>query len=118
MIRRVGLILTLAIALSVSGCVSIGASLAPSTVPVEPGEYTVVGHVEGAAWNAMLFIIPVGETEPCKTARDRALKSAGGADALIKISVSVKTYFIIFGLLSKTIVVADAVKLHNPPKRK
>ena len=73
-----------------SGCVNLPAGVAPSTEPLNPGEYTEIGPAKGSSYSVMLYVLPISEGSTQK-AIDRALASSGG-DALVKVTADCKIY--------------------------
>lgn len=69
-----------------SGCLSIGSSIAPSSVPLEGRTYTELGPASGSVSSYYLLnIIPLSAGET-KDAHAKAIESAG-ADGLISVTV-------------------------------
>lgn len=97
----------------VSGCIASPAALSPSTIPVQEGEYTELGEVDGYAWGAMLLVLPLSEAKQAKTARDRALAIYDGTDGLINVSMSHTAYFIGPLTLVRTHVHGEAFRLNE-----
>lgn len=100
-------------ALALTGCMSVGVDLAPSTTPLEDGQYTEVGDMsEGTAWGAMLWFIPLTEGQVAKKARDRAI-AAAGADALVNVSLNATTYFFPLVTVYRTSVRGTPVTIND-----
>ena len=99
------------------GCVVQPGGVAPSTVPVNPGGYTVFKEVEGEACANYLFgIIPVSNDNRLKDAIEDALDNAKGADALIKVTVDHSWQSMILWATSCTKVHGIAVQIRTPPE--
>lgn len=83
------------LALTAVGCTS-SASIAPSSKPVSPGQYTVLSRdrVSARSKGFMVLFIPFGRTDPAA----RALKDCldeNSADALIEVTVHVSQFSLI-----------------------
>ncbi|MCO5170351.1 MAG: hypothetical protein M9894_28780 [Planctomycetes bacterium] len=107
--------LTLVLALA-PGCISWAspADLAESTMPLQPGEYRVIGNpVTGTASSKLLFGVPLGDTnQAARTARQNALAQSSGADALVNVSMSyVTTIYFGFLTITRTWVRGEPVKV-------
>lgn len=94
--RIVALVLCVAGALSMSGCLMANmGTLQESTKPVLQSKYTVLGdRVSGVD---DMWILPFGFTDgrpgsPALRALDKALQQVNGADALVEVSQNVETY--------------------------
>lgn len=98
----------LAIVAMLAGCRGQPAALAPSTVPVEPGRYTVLGDAEGSAYGMVVLVIPFF-TRQAPLARDRAIESVPGATGLVDVSLSYKLFPLILVNLTKTTVRGKAI---------
>jgi hypothetical protein len=74
--------------LVLSGCTHYPGGIAPSTIPLAPGGYTVVkDHVEGSdCLIAILGILPVSGGNRTDNAIKGALKAAPGATALVNVT--------------------------------
>ncbi|MBX3470514.1 MAG: hypothetical protein KF878_26910 [Planctomycetes bacterium] len=111
--RLVGLALVVALA---PGCISwtSPADLTSSTMPLEQGEYRVIGNpVTGMASSKLLFGVPLGDTnQAARTARQNALAQSSGADALVNVSMSyVTTIYFGFLTITRTWVRGEPVKI-------
>lgn len=96
----------------VGGCINLPAAIAPSNVPLNPGEYTEVGPAKGSSYSVMLYIIPISEGST-KKAVTRALADSGG-DALVGVTADCKIYPCILVNVYETRVEGIAVrKLKN-----
>jgi hypothetical protein len=71
-----------------AGCAHYPGGIAPSTIPLAPGGYTVVAeHVEGSdCLIALLGILPVSGGNQTDNAIADALKKAPGATALVNVT--------------------------------
>jgi len=74
--------------LVLSGCIHYPGGIAPSTIPLAQGGYTVVkDHVEGSdCLVAILGILPVSGGNRTDNAIKDALKEAPGATALVNVT--------------------------------
>ena len=93
---------------------TIPVSLSASTIPVDNGEYTVVGETRGMAWGFQVFGYNIGEPNQAGTARDRAI-AAMEADGLVNVAVDL-TQLVIPGIpfaVLATSVYGDAIKLNQ-----
>ncbi|MFG0320524.1 MAG: hypothetical protein ACF8XB_24850 [Planctomycetota bacterium JB042] len=111
---RLGLPLLLLVTLlaGLSGCRARPVALAPSTVPVADGTYTVLGPTEGTAFGVTVFIFSFGD-DLAGTARDRAIASAQGADGLVDVSVAYTPYYLPLVTITETKVRGNAYRLSN-----
>ncbi len=106
--------LVCSVAMGVSGCMTIPVSLSASTVPVNHGDYSVVGETRGMAWGFQIFGYNLGEPNQAGTARDRAIANAE-ADGLVNVAVDL-TQIVIPGIpfaSLATSVYGDAFKLNE-----
>ena len=89
-----------------TGCMHYPGGIAPSTIPLAPGGYTVVKeHVEGSdCLVAILGILPVSGGNRTDNAIKDALKEAPGATALINVTSDASSQYWI--LWSSTCTVA------------
>lgn len=100
-----------------TGCIVQPGGIAPSTVPVNPGGYTVFKEVEGEACAHYLFgVLPVSSDNRLKNAVENALDNAKGADALIKVTVDHSWQHMIVWATSCTQVHGIAVQIRTPPE--
>ena len=109
MTTKHGLVLS-SLALALAGCVSTPASIAPSTTPLAPGSYTVIGPAEGSAMGISIIGIPVSGLRQMGEARDEALKLSGG-DALINVAADTTTLNLPLVTLYWTTIEGQAVKV-------
>lgn len=84
------------------------AAMTPSTIPVEEGKYTVLGEAEGNAWGFAILFFPIG-TRQAPLARDRAIESVPGANALIDVTCDWKMYSLIVMTMTRTQVRGKAI---------
>lgn len=97
-----------------SGCMSMGAAIAPSTTPITDSmTVTQIGPASGSSWGFMLFGIPLSEAGHRKAVQ-RALASSG-ADALIEVVSDNKMYYLFIITLYQVRVEGTAVKLSRRP---
>ena len=86
--------------MSTAGCSRIPGGVAPSTIPLEQGGYTIIGPTAGSDCKVNLFgIIPDSGGNSVREAVDEA-REKQKADALIDISVDAVSKF--FFLWSET----------------
>ena len=98
-----------------TGCVVQPGGIAPSTIPVNPGAYTVFKEVEGEDCAHYLFgLIPISSHNQLRNAVANALDNAKGADALIKVTVDHSWQHMILWATSCTQVQGIAVQTPNP----
>ena len=70
-----------------SGCAHQAGGIAPSTIPLEPGGYTVLEEVNAKdCVYYLLLILPLSNGNETHTAVEDALASVEGADALIGVT--------------------------------
>ena len=109
--------------LSLAGCVSSGVEVVPSTRPVRAGEYQSLGPASGTSVGGYFYVlsfIPIhfGELDLAGHARNEALKSVPGADALVNAVMDRTLYFIPIPLLHVLMTITDvegeAVKVQGP----
>ncbi len=88
------LALVLIFAMAAFGCVHVPGGIAPSTTPLQPGQYTELGKVEGrdCLWR-LLGLIPLGPGNTLEKARDNAIAEKSGANALADVTVDAYTQF-------------------------
>lgn len=104
------LLLTSCLALALGGCTSAPATIAPSTMPLVPGSYTVLGDAEGSAMGVSIIGIPVAGLRQMGEARDEALRLSGG-DALINVAGDTTTLNLPLVTLYWTTIEGQAVKV-------
>ncbi len=98
-----------------AGCVVQPGGIAPSTIPLNPGGYTVFKEVEGEDCAHYLFgVVPISSTNQLKNAVANALDNAKGADALIKVTVDHSWQHMILWATSCTQVQGIAVQSQSP----
>ena len=102
----------LALAAGVTGCVTSPVTIAPSTQPLQPGSYRVVGPAEGSATGVSIFGIPVTGLRQMGDARDEALKASGG-DALIDVVGDHTSLNLLLVTIFWTTVEGQAVELEK-----
>lgn len=95
--------------LALGACQTAPIALAPSTVPLQPGEYTELGRTSGSSFGFSILFIPVTGSSQADDARDRAIASKA-ADALINVTADVTTVHLFVVNFVKTTVYGDAVK--------
>jgi hypothetical protein len=113
--------LLLAATLTLAGCISSGVEVVPSTKPVRPGEYQVLGPAEGtsvAGYFYVLSFIPIhfGELDVAGHAKGEALRSVPGSDALVDAVMDRALYFIpipLFHILM-TITTVEGTAVKTP----
>ena len=90
-IASIGLVLLLASA----GCMHSPGGIAPSTIPLAPGGYTVIKeHVSGSDCRvAILGLIPVSGGNRTDNAVRDAILSAPGATALVNVTSDAYTQY-------------------------
>lgn len=87
------LVVVLAMAGILSGCLTISGGAAPSTKPVEPGDYTSVGRTSGDSWGfSLLHIIPI-KLPNTQSAIEEAQRNAG-SDLLTDVTVDTQMFFL------------------------
>jgi hypothetical protein len=107
MVMAVGL----AAVLSTAGCFHHPGGIAPSTKPLAPNGYTVLGKVEGRdCVYHILGIIPVTDGNELKDAVDDAMKKKVYADALVDVTVDAYWQFFILFSRGCTQVYGTAVQ--------
>jgi hypothetical protein len=95
---RVGTVAAVLVAILVVGCMHHPAGVAPSTIPLAPGGYTVLGKVRGQdCVYHLLGILPVTGGNETRNAVADALDKKKIADALVEVTVDgYFQYFILF----------------------
>jgi len=109
MFRMFALLLLLA---SLLACRARPAALAASTIPVNRGDYVVLGDTVGHSFGAMLFIIPL-HTRLAETARDNAIASYPGADGLVNVTMDYRIVYLPLVTLTWARVYGEAFKLNQ-----
>jgi hypothetical protein len=91
----------LALCLTLAGCMHQTGGVAPSTIPLAPGGYTVLGNVRGkdCVWH-LLGLIPVSSGNMTYRAVSEALAERPEATALINVTADTHSEFWI--VLSRT----------------
>ena len=93
-----------------SGCMSMGAGIAPSTRPITDSmKVTEIGPASGSSWGINVFGIPLAESGHGLALR-RALDTSG-ADALIEVTSDNRIYYLFVVTLYETRVHGTAVNL-------
>lgn len=104
--------LALLLLVSLCSCRARPASLAPSTTPVNKGDYVILGDAIGHSFGAMLFIIPVPfRPRLAETARDNAIASYPGADGLVNVSMDYRIVYLPLVTLTWARVYGEAFQL-------
>lgn len=96
---------------ALGACQTAPIALAPSTVPLLPGDYTELGRTSGSAFGFSILFIPVTGSSQADDARDEAIANKG-ADALINVTADVTTVHLFVVNFVKTTVYGNAVKAH------
>lgn len=109
-VRRSSRWLALGLAALVSGCITSPVTLSPSTTPLVPGSYRVLGEARGEAFGVAILGIPISGFRQAGAARDDALASAR-ADALINVAGDLTTLHLFIVTLTWTTVEGQAIKL-------
>jgi hypothetical protein len=82
----------LILSIAIGGCAHQAGGIAPSTIPLSPGSYTVLGAVYGRdCVFAVLGLIPVTSGNMTHRAVSKALARLPGTSALINVTAD--TYF-------------------------
>lgn len=95
-----------------AGCTAAPVTIAPSTMPLEPGSYRVLGDAEGSAMGVSIIGIPVAGLRQMGEARDEALQTSGG-DALIEVAGDCCTLNLPLVTLYWTTIEGKAVKVEK-----
>jgi hypothetical protein len=95
--RSIAFVLTVSLIALLAGCTRIPGGVAPSTIPLEPGGYTMIGPVSASDCKVnLLGLIPISGGNNLHQAI-REAKDDRGADALIEVTVDlVSKYFILW----------------------
>ena len=101
----------LAAVLLLSGCTHYPGGIAPSTIPLAPGGYSVVKeNVKGSDCLVALFgILPVSGGNKTPNAIADAIRSAPGATALVNVSSDAYSQYWILWSNTCTVVYGTAV---------
>ncbi len=87
MIRKAFLVLLLITMVVASGCAHQAGGVAPSTIPLEAGNYSVLEDVTGKdCVYALLGLVPLTDGNSTRKAVQAAIGSVEGADALIGVT--------------------------------
>lgn len=111
MSRRLLALVLLSTLVAIGGCVRTPGGVAPSTIPLAPGGYTVLGPVKASDCKVdLLGLIPVSGGNRLDQAIEKA-KRKRDADALIEILIDRDTkYFVLWSQVC-TVVRAIAVRV-------
>jgi hypothetical protein len=90
---------TLAVLVLAAGCSHHSGGIAPSTTPLEPGSYEVLGPVGGRdCVYRLLGLIPLSNGNETRTALQDALAKRPGTTALVQVtSDTYSQFWIVFG---------------------
>jgi hypothetical protein len=90
--------LVLLLAVFAVGCSHQSGGIAPSTIPLTPGGYTVLKPVHGSDCQVRLLgILPVSGGNETRRAIEHAMKHAPGATALVNVTADTfHQYWILF----------------------
>ncbi len=105
--RSACVLLLFAALLALPACRARPAALAPSTTPVEPGDYVILGDAQGSAWGIMLFVIPL-HGRLTERARDAAVACHESADGLVNVTVDYNLFYLPFVTLTRANVRGEA----------
>ncbi|TGK01888.1 hypothetical protein EHQ53_15595 [Leptospira langatensis] len=123
--RIYGLVLSLFLALLLSGCATSSAGLATSTIPMADKKYRVIAPVEGMKYwftfDIAIIGVPLGEP-PIDRLLDE-LKKEKEADALINVRYWTDKIIVAFVTVNRLHISAEAVKFEEElpqpdPRRK
>lgn len=110
--RSIALASCLALLVTLGACTRVPGGVAPSTIPLQPGGYTVLGPVSASDCKVnLLGLIPISGGNDLYQALDEA-KRDRDADALIDISVDLVSKFFILWSQTCTDVRATAVRVN------
>jgi hypothetical protein len=107
---KIALLLGLTIlAFALTGCVTYSAGVAPSTIPLAPGGYTVGAGAlsQGVSWGWNLAGIPFRQAET----REAVREATGPGDALINVTVDNTSYLFLLINLQRIRVEGTPVKI-------
>jgi hypothetical protein len=91
-----------------SACAHYSGGIAPSNVPLEPGQYTVLGETKGQdCVYYLLGLLPLSGSNHTKAALDAAIRRRPGATALIDITSD--TYSQTFIVVTRSCIVVEAL---------
>jgi hypothetical protein len=92
-----------------NGCSFAPASLAPSSTPVTPGSYKVLGHAQGtASYYSVLGIIPINHPNYDAAIND-ALQQFAGGKSLINVRSYYSTLYLYLVNISTLTVEGDVI---------
>ena len=95
-----------------TGCVTSPVTYVPSSEPVEPGQYTVLGdEVEGSSSEFVLLCFGLGDSAQRKAFRDALKNAPPETDALIGMSVEREAMWLIALNFLRTRVSGTPVKV-------
>jgi len=107
--RLMPVLLLASLLMTTAGCSRIPGGVAPSTIPLEQGGYTIIGPTAGSDCKVnLLGLIPVSGGNSVREAIDEA-RNKQKADALIDISIDAVSKFFILWSETCTEVHATAV---------
>lgn len=80
-------VILLALGLVIGGCAHQTGGIAPSTIPLAPGSYKILGEVMGrdCVWH-LFGLIPLTRSNSTNAAMNKALGRLPGTSALISVS--------------------------------
>ncbi len=115
-IRRAALAALLVVTVSgLAGCITSPGGIAPSNVPLDGREYTILGKAQGTDSAIRLFgFIPVSGSNDIRTAMHAAIHEANG-DALIEITVEAYMQWWILFTRHATRVRGTAIRFEGGP---
>ena len=93
-----------------TGCVTYSGGVAASTRPLgDPSSYAVTGRGEGTSWGVNILGIPFTQADTEKAVNE----AKGGADALIEVAVTNRSYFLWLLFLQRIKVSGLRVRAKN-----
>lgn len=101
-----------------TGCIHRPAAVAASSIPLEQGEYEILGDANDSDCLWSLFgLLPITTGNQTQNAINEAIQDVDGADALVQMTVD--SYYQFFFVLSRdcTQVEGVAVRSNKPAKR-
>ncbi|MBI4880331.1 MAG: hypothetical protein HY812_11835 [Planctomycetes bacterium] len=110
--RFLARIALLALLASTAACHVFPMTVAPSTVPLAPGEYTELGPASGSSTGFYVFFVPVSTRSSVDAAIAEAMQERGG-DALVNVTADVTMTYLIFVNFITTRVYGIAVKVEE-----
>lgn len=109
MARVSAVMVVVALACVLSGCITTSAGVAPCSRPLDADRYTVLGASSGTSWGVELFgILPVAQARTAD-ALDDALRSRG-ADALVQVTTDNRMYYLLILTMQRIKVEGLGVK--------